>query len=519
MRIYIDKVGEFYHMLIEHKGDKLDFGKFKNLVNKNAVSKGGSLQKMRLAHGEAIFKELNGYWSTLKPAELDAMYDIYVTFFEEYQVLPTASEKSAMMQDLVEQLVDRFHPFDAVAEYMETQHIDYPDTVKDKFESQYNSKDRKTTYLTDEYFDLAVLAVVFRAIYPLWSWAVRTEESSEAKDQAYFEYELLRSLRHTELINHRATERLLEFVEAVCHKVKAHENLGSVVAGFGSVDIPYYLFARVILEKLATREVNAFADKGSLVSTIYTRIESESNTMGDKFQTLRERTNRGSKNADDDKIGYLETYSTRQQVSDDVHIANQVYLYDYRKVRRQLDDTIPSSLVKMCIDSFMQYPPTPIRPDHVAAVQWVLGNLVMPRSIPHIDREAMINAMAVTQAALIHWRFRGLAPLLSAVAVETDYMATIITTPLDTPSLELRQELMAIYPYYRHSKDTTDAKALCPGFNAVGEFAKMYADRKWDLQCTPELAAELKQEPGEFKPAKYLKSDLAELLIKLDRNR
>jgi hypothetical protein len=500
--------------------DVLDFEKFKpNLNRQNLTAKERkSFDSIRKQYTEAIFKELNGYWATLPAQSRRELFELYERVVEDYPAIPNPAERAAMLEEVVRTVVDKYHPFDAVAEFMKTQHIDYPDTVKDKFESQYNSKDRVTTYLTHEYFDLAVLAVIFRSVYPIWMKALRCNNSTDTKRKAFFEYDLLRTLRKTELIKHPATERLFEFVEAVCHKVKAHESLGSVVAGFGSADIPYYLFATAIIDKLAIREINAFADRGNLISTIYTRVESEASKLGDKFQPLRERVSRGG-GADEDKIGYLETYSVRQSVSDDVYLTNQVYLYDYRKVRRQLDETIPSSLVKTCIESFHEYSPRPIRPDHVAAVQWVLGNLIMPRAIPYIDREAMINAMGLTQAALIHWRFRALAPLLSARPVETDYYAPIIATPFETPSLDLREKLREIYPYYRHTRDSSDPKALCPGFVAIGEFAKLYADRQWELHCSKKVAEHLQQDFGTFKPASTLKCDLAELLIKLNRNR
>lgn len=518
MRIYVEPKNR--SLCIEHKGVILNYGKFKPHVSKQNLTKSelksyGDVQKK---HTEAVFKELNGFWDTLPDHEHQEMFSLYEEFLDEYAIIASGAERAAMLEDTVRKLVDKYHNFADMSDFMKTQHIDYPDTVHDKFESRFNSKSKDTTYLTHEYFDLACLAVIFRSVYPLWMMALKVNSSSDAKDKAFFEYDLLRSLRKTKLISHPATMRLFEFVEAVCVKVKAHESIGSVVAGFGTADIPYYLFATAIIDKLAIREVNAFADRGNLISTIYTRVETEAGKLGDRFQPLRERVNRGG-SSDDDKIGYLETYSVRQSVSDDVYLTNQVYLYDYRKVRRQLDDTIPSSLVKTCIESFIKYPPTPIRPDHVTAVQWVLGNLIMPRTIPLIDREAMINAMGVAQAALIHWRFRSLAPLMSARPVPTDNYAPIIATPFETPRLELRQELMRIYPYYRHTKDSSDPKALCPGFLAIGEFSKMYADRQWELNCSPQVAKELRHDGGIFKPSRDLKNDLAELLIKLDRNR
>lgn len=520
MRIYVVPKDRSQTLCIEHNGTVLDYGKFKPYVSKQNLTKKElkNYPKIQKMHTEAIFKELNGYWETLPEKEHQEMFEMYEEFIDEYPIISNPAERTVLMEDIVGKFVDKYHKFKDVSKFMETQEIIYPDTVHDEFECQFNSKGRDTTYLTHEYFDLACLAIIFRSVYPIWMVALQSNNSNDAKDKAFFEYDLLRTMRGTKLIKHPATMRLFEFVDAVCLKVKAHESIGSVVAGFGTADIPYYLFATSIIDKLAVREINAFADKGNLISTIYTRVDTEARKLGDRFQPLRERVSRGS-GSDEDKLGYLETYSVRQHVSDDVYLTNQVHLYDYRKVRRQLDDTIPSTLVKMCRDSFNKYPPSPIRPDHVVMVQWVLSKLIMVRAIPNIDRMAMINAMSVVQAALIHWRFRSLAPLLSARPLEIDEYAPIIATPFETPRMELRQQLMEIYKNYRPTGPSTDPKALCPGFLAIGELSKMYADRQWELYCSDEVARELRQDHGEFKPARELKNELAELLIKLDRNR
>ncbi len=515
-------------MFLVHRGKEIDFGQFKP---KKPNSEDPKVKKLSMAQyvknlSEAMFTEINGYWKTLPSKDLDMLFDLYEIAHEDIIESPTQSERYTSVRAGINKIVDQFHRFEDVAKFMADKPIKPTDNVKESFDSSiHDTISRQTTYIMSEYRDLAILTVILRSVAPIWNLTSRmTTVANEKAGKVYHEIEMFSMLANTDLIDCDAFRRLQEFVNAQWDKFETGRNkqeaknsiLSSVVAGLGTSDIPNYLLATSVVNKLAVREVNTFRDEGDLITHVYQRIDTEVKKLAVKFARLKPKVDKRM-GEDEDKTGYLESFRTRETVRRDVHILVQYYLYDYRAAKRALDEEIPVSLVKACIESFNTHKPLPIRSDQCAIVQWVMAKVVQPRSIPHIDRQAMINAMGITQAALIHWRMRNIAALMSAKPAPSDPDSILITTPFDAVTNDVRQRLSETYPYYRHSKTTTSRRQMCPGLQSLEAYAKMFADQEWDLNCTKRISEDLRQEPGRFKPARTLKLELAELLIKINR--
>jgi len=515
-------------MWLEHKGATIDFGQFKPKKSNSDDPRVKNLTPEKYVGklSDVLFVEINGYWQTLTTKELDKIFAIYESIFESIIEAPTQAERHVEMRDGITKLLDTYHDYDNVFKFMEGKEVISTDNVKESFDSTVHDKiSRATTYIKEEYRGLAIITIILRAVAPIWNLTARmTTVANEKAGKVYYEMEMFSTLANTQLINSPPFRRLEEFVNAIWdkfengkHKQEAKNSiLSSVVAGLGTSDIPNYLLATSVVNKLAVREVNTFRDEGDLITHVYQRIDTEVKKLKDKFARLKPKMASRS-GEDEDKTGYLESFRTREEVRRDVHMLVQHYFYDYRTAKRALDEDIPASLVKMCIDSFNRFKPQPIRPDQLIIVQWVMAKIVQHRSIPHIDRFAMIHAMAITQAALIHWHLRDIAVLMSSAPAAATHESILITTPFDTVTNDVRQRLAATYPYYRHSRATTSRRQMCPGLQALEAYTKMFADQEWVLSCSAKLSGELRQQSGKFKPAKSLKLELAELLIKINK--
>jgi len=515
-------------LILKHRRKSLDFGNYRQ-VNRSddSKSKKYTTEEFQSKLSDVLFIEINRYWKTLPAESQDKMFTIFTEVIEDIEHARTPPERQRAITEAVISIVNDYHPYNDIYDFMQTQEIVPTDKVKEEFDESIDMLTRGTTYIYEDYYNLACMTVVIRAVMPIWNKVKSSYNAPQGKAKnVYYEMEMLNTLAATHLSDTEPYVRLHSFVDAMWikattgkEKAKSKKGiLSSVVAGLGTSDIPNYLYATAVINKLANREINTFRDSGDLVTHVYRRLKSEIGKLHNKFSNIKAKVEQGG-GEEEDKIGYLESFRTREKVRRDVHIAATFYLYDYRRAKKRLDDTIPVSLVKACIDSFTQFKPEPIRSDQLVIVQWVLAKIVLPRAIPQIDRKAMINAMAITQAALIHWRFRSLAKLMSAAPVYQENESVLIATPFDTPPLELRNRLSDIYPYYRYSRETTSRRALCPGFQATEEFAKMFADQIWDLKCTPVLCSELQSKLGEFKPSRLIKSEMAELLIIINRRR
>lgn len=348
----------------------------------------------------------------------------------------------------------------------------------------------------------------------------RSNSGEDGESKVYGVLDTLRTLQLTNFIVDEPMDRLKKYVDmAYEHQPERNHELSSVVAGISSTEIPNYIFGSVIANRLITTPVDDRGSKTTLISSVFMRVRQDTQQLAQKFkQRVIGRSETRMGDSEDDKIGYLESYSVRQDVSDDIYLVNQVYLMDYRKARRHLDDSIPSALVKACIESLERHPPRPIRKEQSTLVQWVLSNIVMPRAIPHINREAMLNAMGLTQAALLHWGFPEIASVISMhpLKLEDDMINSNLIQFLPIEK-DMKEQLANVYPYSRPQRDKSPVN-LIAGYLAIESYATLFDNSRWEIRADEEIARKLHVNIGEVRPHIKLKNFLAELLVMLHRN-
>ena len=362
--------------------------------------------------GQLLF-DINGYWAS-KPEEWqDDAFECYGRILKVIDSTRDGSSLSPALVPLVAELMDVYHDLDDVADYMEDVKLVYPPSVPEYFDSAQGRHHRVLTYTKKEYYGLACLTVALRAMLPVWTGYRAALPKDMERSRVYIELEILRTLKDSRMSEHDFMQRLAEYVGGVYASIDHSSELSSIVTGIGSSDIPNYLFASAICNKLTTTMLNAPSDSNtSLVTAMYTKVKQDAQHLADKLGTKVLVRNDNRMGDDDDKIGYFESFSARQRVANDIIIGNQVYLYRHQKVRADLDPDIPKALVATCLDSFIKMGrDVPILggdnrlPLHQTLVQWVMSPVLMPRAIPNINRKAMLRAMAITQAALFTWGF------------------------------------------------------------------------------------------------------------------
>lgn len=514
MRLYTDDTKTVF---IEHKGKLLNWGL---LVTPNGWK----------GTPESLFVEINAYWDTLPAASQDGLYKAYTRAREA--IAQNSSDSARMctaLQDRMAAVIDTYHPFEAVAAVVREAKIVYPDNVDVDYDSNSDRKCREMTYTKSEYFDLVVLATILRSVLPIWNM-FRAYASSLDRTKSgnvspvYVDIDTLRTLKYTEFISCPVMNRLETYVrvsaENLRQKSDAGTQMSSAVAGPGSAEVPHYLLASAIANKLITAPVNDSRGNINLITSIYLKVSQDCDHLNTKFEVkVGERTDRRMGGEDDDKIGYLEGYGARQRVSDLVYVVNEVFMEDYRQLRMHIDPDIPASVVKRLLDSHHK---TQL---HISDVQqelmkWIYSLAGQPRATDDVSRLATLSAIAVSQAALLLWGFPELAAWLSCNAVECDEMGD---TPMHQLPADLRERLAAIYSYSRNSYQRQARGSKCQqisaGANAIDELCNLIANYKWEMSATEDALSLLKTTAGAYKIPENLKSQLAELLLIIDRKR
>lgn len=478
---------------------------------------------------DLLLIDLNNYWASKDVEWQDRLFAAYRKILSTIDKSRDGGSLAPSLVPVVAELMDEFHDMDDIAAFMEDQHLVYPPSVPEVFDSAQGRHHRVLTYTRSEYFGLACLTVGIRALLPVWTGYRAALPKDMERSRVYVELEILRTLRNSKVCEHVYMQRLMDYVEGVYNSIDKSAELSSIVAGIGSSEIPNYLFASAICNKLTTTMLNAAPGSNtSLVTAMYTKVKQDAQHLADKLGTkvMARRDNRLG-DGEEDKIGYFESFSARQRVSNDIIIGNQVYLYKYRKVRLDLDPNIDQQLVRACLQSLTTTAANvPILggdnrlPIHQTLVQWVLSPVIMMRAIPNINRKAMLRAMAVSQAALITWGFEDIATLLSVAVKSDDDWSPEEIVPL---SSKAKVQLDAIYKFTR-PMDTSNSRSknsrpVSGGYASVETFTDLLVSQPLEVICNDEVKSLLRYNTQKPVVVPNIRYQLAELLIAINKRK
>lgn len=531
MRMYIGHDDVQTMLTIENNGEYLTWGEFKpyqgwyrgSEEEETAARNSGQKKTPEQNKAERVdnlLREINAYWASRDSVWQSKLFNQYRRI---HTLISQTSDISTMVKLLIPEvriMIDDYHDLDDIADFLETQDIRYPSNVADVFDDNDGRHRETITYTKAQYFGLACLTTMFRAMIPVWTDFRCAVPKDILNNRIYFELELLRIIRDTHAVEHPFMQRLIVFVESAYQIVDNNNEASAVIGGVGTTEIPNYLLASAICNKLVCTPLSPTDPKVTLVSSVFNKIKQDTKHIHVKVGMMVRKRDMNWGNTEDDKTGYFESYSATQKVASDVIIANQVYLYDYRRVRRDLDDVIPTSTVVACIESLEASKDLIILggdnrvPVHQTLVQWILANDVMVKTVPDINRRAMINAMGVTQAALIHWGFHGIARLMSTVLVDDDDYQAPELVHLNSKQ---RQALDALYRFHRPiDSNTKNAKPMGGGRISVEMYTSLVVSLPLKVVCTSEVAELLRYKDGPVLDYN-LRVQLAELMAFLVR--
>lgn len=478
-------------------------------------------------------KEINAYFAQMCPSRQDELFDLYYSAMGimdsqmvDYEVIGKVTSLFATIMDTYFGLGDS-QTTGEVPAFIESLNIEYPTTVLADYNSDNNRKARATTYIQSEYFGLACVALVCHGMAPLWTWLGASLNSADRGDICARDSTILSTLEKTKFIKHEWVLRLYEMIVYQVEALEDSKTLIAKVGGAGSDGIPPFLLATILINKLSTCIIAKAVDKNLIVAA-HTAVGNELKRYSDNLAKICERSD--SRMSDEEgKVGFLEAYATRQKVSDDIYIVNSLYLKNYRQVKNALDSDISNSLVKQCLESLEKHAGFTIGAHQVTLCQIVLARsvrvdpntgtrrrLIMPRALPHVNREAILSAMAVTQAALISWKFPMIAKYISAIPSlksEEEIISDIPPAIYDI-NAETKASLNKTHPYLRPQGSKTQPALNMASINIDSYVTSILKPEmyNWKISCEPNVAKALEVPNGPFEIDAFIKTELGKLI-------
>jgi hypothetical protein len=490
--------GKMTMVLMEHMGEEMVW---------NTVT----YERTSFHNINTFFDDINRYWSSL---DLETQTKIWKIYQEMMVVMNTTGgivQLHFKMRDLTRKLYE-LHDLDELRRSV----LFYGDIkIPSSMKTEYGPKDIKPrTYLRDDYLDLVIFTIALRPMVPVFGEyieRIRKEVGSTQK-----EHQAMGILSTSKLYATKALERLRTYVYSSVEYEDV--SISAVLEGLGSDELPEWLLNRSIVRKVLVGEVNVPGDKSTIISNIYNFILSNNRSMDRNFKGKVTDKRQPKDGSDEDNISLVEAYKVKQEVSDGAIILASVYTESAMEMANRVDPNVDMQKVQLSLNELCRLEFLDIKPHHLTLTQWVMSSAISARSIPSLNKPALLRAMGVTQGILWSWGFDYLALLMSAkpLVVNEDDMVGVVESRTRIPKDYLDQ-LVEKYPYYQKtSSKMQNERQSNVGAKAIDTLAKEIYQHDWVVTGPKQLVSEILPRGTEvFIVPPDLKSQLSQLLLRI----
>lgn len=400
--------------------------------------------KTGYAKNEDIYKEINGYWSSLTEDQKEKIWTIYEKIYFALKEIPDIINLSNRLSLLVQELFE-FHNLDAVGHWVRfREHLKLPPDLKDMCGPEDDERTIQRTYLRKDYIELVVMAVALRALIPVWGELIRLIVKEVGSN--FKEYEAMRIISKSMLISCPPMERLRRYIAATIDSDQ--ELTSSILLGLGSSEIPDWLLSMVVIRRIAPGNIHYQEGRGSLISNIYAFLTGSIRDSDKKFGGMvKDKFPRDDKDDDDDRTSSIELYKVKQEASYAAIAIFSIYTEDPHKMLFHLDQTAPKEYLDECLASISDLYEMEIKTHHLTFSQWVINPVIPARAIHNLNKVALLRTMAVTQTLLWWWGFPDLALLSTATKEDEDKDNYLSVESRSRIPPDLIKQLNDMYPF------------------------------------------------------------------------
>jgi|JI8StandDraft_2_1071088.scaffolds.fasta_scaffold30806_2 hypothetical protein len=456
-----------------------------------------------------LYLEFNAYLKWLGNDKQAALWDIYVELHE-------AISNIENRQLLEVELVDRINLMYDIISVPDVEHwlaihgnVSYPDG----FLTEHDADDRTPdgTYLRSDYRWLVALALALRAMVVVWGsylFLVRKTIGTDHK-----EYIAGRLIAHSSIMDCKPMMRLERYINFRISR--GIDDAPPVIEGLGTDEIPNWFLANVLIRRMAIGELNA-TKEGSLISNIFGFINPKLEGMARVFGAVREKHAGPEEDGSDNGTSILEMFRAKQQLTTGDVATLNVYAENIHNLAAHIDPTIEENqtLLEDCYRYTICHMDMMLHRTQEILVQWIIHNPMSARAVPDLQRIPLLNAIAVSQALLIHWGLADVAAVLIASAsyrTEDDMLNNVVQNkiPADTVS-----EILRISPFYC-VKDVGNPKKSNYALLAIHGLSKDIHALKWTLRYHPTIVGHIPEGRIDAGGIYTLPCNMAEQLAKL----
>ena len=293
------------------------------------------------------------------------------------------------------------------------QPLEIPAVIKSEFDTTMVTDgvgSRDQTYIEEDYKQLMVLIVIFKAITgPLAQIIFSTDDGSKKMP----DLQMLDMIRQQPIAQGAGFKKLVAYVRSTVEKVFDKEKTGeSKVLSFQlpREEIPMYYLAKIIFNKILLMD-QADSTNKDIVRQIYGTISSGIKSIGNSKDTIRNKDKPSeSETETEDKESVIESYRLATDVTPGIAEELNWATETVDKILKQL----PHKVRELCTDDNIKlgmslaatFTPDKITNTHINILGPIFKNIIDPRGLLYLKANSIFNLIAVGYAILVGMKLK-----------------------------------------------------------------------------------------------------------------
>ncbi len=477
-------LSETIEICVEHNNERLVWST--EIFDKAAIRKG--------FNPDSVFEHLNLYWSRLLEGQQQVIFNLYRDIKLDFESVFSRAELASLVTPKVAKLLDA-HEFPHVRRWVEIESdIIIPASLKsDYVDNRDRSGTREQTYLRGEYIDLATMAVILRAMIPIWGEFIYRNKRDV--NNTYKEYYAVELIARSKLFNSPAMARLHSYIENNFPKDKSLAS--HVIGGLSQQEVPNWLLALVLARRLTMGDLKNPNPSHTLISYIFKfvfhRLQSSDGNFAGEIKKKEPEIQK-----DDGGISVLESFKMKQEVPTGHLVIIESSMRDVHRLHQILEPTIDTGRLQLALKTTNVLHTKNIEAAQVQLLQWIVKPVVSPRGVMHLNKTTLVSTLALAQEYLWYHGFHFMACYLSSyVMPRTDEHVMSGTDTRSRIPKEVLDELARYYPYDQRPKQrSAAAKRTSTIVDVIDKMAADISDRIWISTMIPQDTEKAIERPG-----------------------
>ena len=463
-------------LIVEHDGENITF---------NASPYGsGTFKKFD------VFEHFNAF---MKTRSLDFQKKCFTNLIEIRTVLDSFYESNKLSTELIPRvtsLVDMFNIEEVVDWVNFKSDIRLPPHFATTFVEDINKgTTREQTYLKSDYVNLISISIILRVMVPVWSeFIARVRQDTGTMLKEYVSGQLVSK---TKLYNSEIVDKLREYI-VVCVANNHLNNPSLILGGVSSEDFLDWITALVLIRRLAVGDVRGIDPKINLITSVYSYITQRVSPDNPASSEYREKSMTVTSESDmDAKLSVLERYKIKHDISLGEIVELEHSVSDIMHVAKRLEPNIPEQLVINALNTSKVLLTKQLLDPQINILKWLLSGIISPRGLLHLQKEVIVNLLAVAQAVLY---YRGHTFLAMAITTHVDMTNEVMLLGVDSRARipkEILAELDKYFPFVRKSSNRSKNKVPNLAHQAIDKLVEDLSMFNWVMTADKNLVLEL----------------------------